>query len=50
MGFVVQWLWYLLAFLVGSAVARVITSLAIPRHSREEAIAALPGAREVGAL
>jgi len=49
MGFVAQWLWYLLAFLVGSAVAWVITVLTIPRTSREEAIADLPGSREIGA-
>lgn len=30
MSFVAQWLWYLLAFLVGSAVAWVITVLTIP--------------------
>ena len=49
MGFVAQWLWYLLAFLVGSAVAWVISVLTVPRTSREEAIADLPGAREIGA-
>ena len=49
MGFVAQWLWYLLAFLVGSAVAWVISVLTVPRTSREEAIADLPGSRESGA-
>jgi uncharacterized membrane protein ArfB len=50
MGFVTQWLWYLLAFLVGSAVAWVITVLTVPRTSRDEAIADLPaGSREIGA-
>ncbi len=50
MGFVAQWLWYLLAFLVGSAVAWVITMVTVPRTSREEAIADLPaGSREIGA-
>jgi uncharacterized membrane protein ArfB len=49
MGFVAQWLWYLLAFLVGSAVAWVITVLTVPRTSMEEAIADLPGSREIGA-
>jgi len=49
MGFVVQWLWYLLAFLVGSAVAWVITVLAVKRTSEEEALADLPGSREIGA-
>ena len=49
MGFVVQWLWYLLAFAVGSAVAWVITVAAVKRTSEEEAIADLPGSREIGA-
>jgi uncharacterized membrane protein ArfB len=49
MGFVAQWLWYLLAFVVGSAVAWVISVLTVPRTSREEAIADLPGSRELGA-
>jgi uncharacterized membrane protein ArfB len=49
MGFVVQWLWYLLAFLVGSAVAWVITVATVKRTSEEEAIADLPGSREIGA-
>lgn len=50
MGFVAQWLWYLLAFLVGSAVAWVITLLTVSRTSREEAIAAFPAdSREIGA-
>jgi len=48
MGFIAQWLWYLLAFLVGSAVALVISVLTVPRTSREEAIADLPGSREIG--
>jgi len=50
MAFVAQWLWYLLAFVVGSAVAWVITLVTIPRTSRAEAIADLPaGSREIGA-
>jgi uncharacterized membrane protein ArfB len=48
MGFITQWLWYLLAFLIGSAVAWVISVLTVPRTSREEAIADLPGSREIG--
>ena len=49
MGFVAQWLWYLLAFVVGSAVAWVITAVTIPRTSREQAIADLPvDSREIG--
>ncbi len=50
MGFLSQWLWYLLAFVAGSAVAWVIATLTIPRTSLEEAIADLPaGSREIGA-
>lgn len=49
MDFVVQWLWYLLAFVVGSAVAWLITVATIKRTSEEEAVADLPGSREIGA-
>ena len=59
MAFVAQWLWYLLAFVVGSAVAWIITVVSIKRTSEEEAIADLPGfearlrerfgSREIGA-
>lgn len=49
MAFIAQWLWYLLAFFVGSAVAWIITVVSIKRTSEEEAIADLPGSREIGA-
>ncbi|MCB0931736.1 MAG: hypothetical protein KDB71_07550 [Mycobacterium sp.] len=50
MSFWGQWLWYLLAFLVGSAVAWVITVMSISRTTREEAVADFPaGSREIGA-
>ena len=49
MGFIIQWLWYLVAFVVGSLVAWLITLLTIKRTSEEEALADLPGARELGA-
>ncbi len=49
MDFVIQWLWYLLAFVVGSAVAWVITMISIRRTSKEEALAETPGSREIGA-
>lgn len=50
MSFLAQWLWYLLAFLVGSTVAWVIAVMFISRTSREEAIADFPaGSREIGA-
>ena len=49
MDFVIQWLWYLLAFVVGALVAWLITVVTIKRTSEEEALAELPGARELGA-
>ena len=49
MDFVIQWLWYLVAFVVGSAVAWLITVMSIRHTSEEEAIADLPGSREIGA-
>jgi uncharacterized membrane protein ArfB len=35
MDFVIQWLWYLLAFVAGSAVARVIANVLNKRVSHE---------------
>lgn len=49
MAFVAQWLWYLLAFLVGSLVAWLVAVAAIKPTSEDEAAAALPGSRELGA-
>jgi uncharacterized membrane protein ArfB len=48
MAFITQWLWYLASFLVGSLVAWIIATVAISRTSEEEAIADLPGSREIG--
>ncbi|MGH3635135.1 MAG: hypothetical protein ACRDTS_13840, partial [Mycobacterium sp.] len=45
----IQWLWYLLAFVVGSAVAWAITVVSIRRASKEQAVADMPGSREIGA-
>lgn len=48
MDFVVQWLWYLLAFLAGSLVAWLITVCTVKHTSEEDAVADMPaGAREV---
>lgn len=47
MEFVVQWLWYLLAFALGSAVAWGITLVTVKRTTEDEAIAALPGSRAI---
>lgn len=49
MDFITQWLWYLLAFVAGSAVAWVIATISIRPTSEEEALADLPGSREIGA-
>lgn len=49
MDFVMHWLWYLLAFVVGSAIAWLLTLVSIRRTSREDAVAALPDAPETGA-
>ena len=49
MDFVIQWLWYLVAFAVGSLVAWLIAVATVKRTSEEEALADLPGARELGA-
>jgi uncharacterized membrane protein ArfB len=43
MDFVIQWLWYLLAFVAGSAVARVIANIMNKRVDVDEAPAASPG-------
>lgn len=49
MDFVIQWVWYVLAFLVGSLVAWLVALAAVKRTSEEEAFADLPGSREIGA-
>jgi uncharacterized membrane protein ArfB len=49
MTFVVHWLLYMLAFFVGSVVAWIIASVTISRTSEEQAIADLPGSRQIGA-
>ena len=49
MDFVIHWLWCLLAFSVGSAVAWLLTVAFVRRTSRQAAIADLPGSAEIGA-
>jgi uncharacterized membrane protein ArfB len=49
MDFVIQWLWYLVAFAVGSLVAWLITVLTIKPTTEDEALAGLSGADESGA-
>ncbi|MBI3213358.1 MAG: hypothetical protein HYZ38_06045 [Mycobacterium sp.] len=48
MTFVIQWLWYLSAFVVGSLVAWLIVVAVIRRTTEEAAIADLPGSEEAG--
>lgn len=43
MDFVIQWLWYLLAFAAGSVVARVIANIMNKRSGVEERPPALNG-------
>ena len=48
MGFFIQWVWYLLAFLVGSLVAWLLAVVAVKRTSEDDAFAELPGSRQLG--
>lgn len=48
MDFIIQWLWYLLAFVVGSAIAWGATVLTIKRTGEDEAFADLPDSRQSG--
>ena len=38
MDFVIQWLWYLLAFVAGSAVAGAIATLSVKRRGNKEEV------------
>jgi uncharacterized membrane protein ArfB len=49
MDFVIQWLCYLVAYAVGSAVALIIAGIAIRNDNEQQALAEMPGAREIGA-
>lgn len=48
MDFIIQWLWYLLAFVLGSLIAWGTTVLVIKRTSEDEALADLPNSRQSG--
>jgi uncharacterized membrane protein ArfB len=48
MAFVMEWFWYLLAFVSGSALAWGATVLLVKHTSADEALADLPGSREIG--
>ncbi|KWX24591.1 MULTISPECIES: hypothetical protein [Mycolicibacterium] len=49
MDFIIQWFWYLLAFVLGALVAWLLTIVTIKNTSEDEALAALPESREIGA-
>ena len=49
MDFVIQWFWYLVAFAVGSAVALLMAGVAVKHDNEEQALADMPGSREIGA-
>ncbi|HUH71988.1 MAG TPA: hypothetical protein VLZ05_25870 [Mycobacterium sp.] len=49
MDFVIQWLWYLLAFVAGSAVAWVIATKLIKRTRDVDVRADVTGPAEIGA-
>ncbi|MBV8863548.1 MAG: hypothetical protein JO082_14200 [Mycobacterium sp.] len=49
MDFIIQWLCYLVAFAVGSAVALLVVRVSVRRTSEEQALADMPGSREIGA-
>jgi uncharacterized membrane protein ArfB len=49
MDFVIQWLCYLVAFAVGSAIALLVAGIAIKRSTEEQALDDMPGSREIGA-
>jgi uncharacterized membrane protein ArfB len=49
MGFVIQWLCYLVAFAVGSAAALLIAGIFVRRTTEEQALDDMPGSREIGA-
>lgn len=49
MDFIIQWFWYLLAFVLGALVAWLLTIVTIKNTSEDEALTALPESREIGA-
>ncbi|UQX11378.1 channel accessory protein ArfB [Candidatus Mycobacterium methanotrophicum] len=49
MDFVIQWLRYLVAFVIGSAVALLVARVSVRRTSEEQALDDMPGSREIGA-
>ena len=48
MEFLMAWFGYLLAFVAGSAVAWALTVLLVTHNGVDEAVADMPGSREIG--
>ncbi|MHC9295060.1 hypothetical protein ACRCUN_21565 [Mycobacterium sp. LTG2003] len=49
MDFIIQWFWYLLAFVLGALVAWLLSVVTIKNTSEDAALAELPESREIGA-
>ena len=49
MNFFAQWLCYLVAFALGSAVALVVAGISIKNANEDQALEDMPDAREIGA-
>lgn len=47
--FLIQWFWYLVAFVAGAGAAWLVAVLTVKRTSEAEAFADLPGSRAIGA-
>lgn len=48
MDFFMEWLWYLVAFVIGALTMYVVIGMTVPAESEDAAFADLPGAREMG--
>ena len=48
MSLYMQWVWYVLAFGLGSMVAWLLAVVTVKHTSEEDAVADLPGSRELG--
>ena len=46
--FLMEWLWYLVAFVVGALAMYVVIGMTVSADSEEAAFSDLPGAREIG--
>lgn len=48
MDFVIEWLWYLMAFVVGAVLAWLVVSSFVKARSEDEAFSDLPDSRGIG--